>query len=47
VPSGTSLDVECLRIGDGTVVITSRHSNIKLDKLTTYVLAPSDLLPMN
>jgi hypothetical protein len=40
-------NVECLRTGDGTVVITSRHSNIKLDKLTTYVLAPSDLLPMN
>lgn len=27
------------------VVLTSKHSNIKLDKTTTYVLAPTDLLP--
>lgn len=40
-------NVECLRSGDGTVVITSSRSNIKLDKLTTYVLAPSNLLPPN
>lgn len=40
-------NVECLRAADGTVVITSRRSDIKIDKLTTYVLAPSDLLPTN
>jgi hypothetical protein len=40
-------NVECLRAGDGTVVITSKRSNIKIDKLTVYVLAPSDLLPTN
>ena len=40
-------NVECLRAADGTVVITSRRSNIKIDKLTTYVLAASDLLPTN
>ena len=40
-------NVECLRNGDGSIVITSKHSNIKIDKLTTYILAPSDLLPMN
>jgi hypothetical protein len=40
-------NVECLRASDGTVVITSAHSNIKIDKLTTYVLAPSELLPTN
>ncbi|MFY9647380.1 MAG: hypothetical protein WAK29_19520 [Terriglobales bacterium] len=31
--------------GAGGVILTSRHSNIKLDKSTTYVLATSDLLP--
>ena len=40
-------NVECLRAADGTIVITSKHSNIKIDKLTTYVLGPSDLLPVN
>jgi len=40
-------NVECLRAADGTVVITSRRSNIKIDKLTTYVLAASDLLASN
>jgi hypothetical protein len=40
-------NVECARASDGTVVITSGHHNLKIDKLTTYVLAPSDLLPAN
>jgi hypothetical protein len=40
-------NVECLRAADGTIVNTSKHSNIKIDKLTTYVLGPSDLLPVN
>jgi hypothetical protein len=40
-------NVECSRASDGTVVITSGHHNLKIDKLTTYVLAPSDLLPAN
>ena len=40
-------NVECLRAADGTVVITSRRSNIKIDKLTTYVLAASELLATN
>ena len=31
---------------DGAVTLISTHSNIKIDKLTTYVLAASDLLPM-
>jgi hypothetical protein len=38
-------NVESARNSDGAVTITSRHSNIKLDKLTTYVLATNDLLP--
>jgi len=38
-------NVESARNGDGAVTITSSHSNIKLDKLTTYVLATNDLLP--
>ncbi len=29
----------------GVVTLTSKHSNIKLDKSTTYVLAATDLLP--
>ena len=32
-------DVESTRARDGTVALTSRHSNIKLDKSTTYVFA--------
>jgi hypothetical protein len=38
-------DVESARGADGTVALVSKHTNIKLDKLTTYVLAGSDLLP--
>jgi hypothetical protein len=29
----------------GAVILTSTHSNIKLDKSTTYVLAATGLLP--
>jgi len=38
-------DVESTRQRDGAVTLTSKRSNIKLDKTTTYVLAASDLLP--
>jgi hypothetical protein len=38
-------DVGSARNSDGTVTLTSKHSNLKIDKLTTYVLAASDLLP--
>jgi hypothetical protein len=30
---------------DGSITLTSKHSNIKLDKQTTYVFATSDPLP--
>jgi hypothetical protein len=40
-------NVESTRDSDGAVALTSRRSNIKLDKLTTYVLATSDLLSLN
>jgi hypothetical protein len=30
---------------EGSITLTSKHSNIKLDKQTTYVLATSDVLP--
>ncbi|MFZ3341332.1 MAG: hypothetical protein WA609_10270 [Terriglobales bacterium] len=36
-------DVESARKADGTIELTSTHSNIKLDKTTTYVLATGDL----
>ncbi|HSZ60290.1 MAG TPA: hypothetical protein VK828_00750 [Terriglobales bacterium] len=36
-------DVESTRARDGAVRLTSRHSNIKLDKSTTYVFAGSEL----
>jgi len=36
-------NVESARTNDGAIVISSHHSNIKLDKLTTYVLTPTDL----
>jgi hypothetical protein len=39
-------NLESIRSNDGAVILTSTHSNIKLDKLTTYVLAGGDLLPM-
>jgi len=38
-------DVLVLHNDDGAVEITSKRSNIKLDKVTTYVLAADDLLP--
>jgi hypothetical protein len=38
-------NVESTRNSDGEVTLTSKHSNIKLDKATTYVLAAGDLLP--
>jgi hypothetical protein len=40
-------NVESKRNSDGSVALTSTHSNIKLDKTTTYVLAAGDLLPTN
>ena len=36
-------DVESARKADGTIELTSTHSNISLDKTTTYVLATGDL----
>lgn len=39
-------DVESARDSQGAVVLTSKHSNIKIDKVTTYVLATGDLLTM-
>jgi hypothetical protein len=38
-------DVDSIRNSDGTVTLTSSRSNLKIDKLTTYVLAKDDLLP--
>jgi hypothetical protein len=35
-------NVESTRHGDGAVTLTSKRSNIKLDKTTTYVLAAGD-----
>jgi len=52
-PPGTSnrrilmKNVECSRATGGAVIISSGHHNLKIDKLTTYVLASSDLLPAN
>ena len=40
-------DVESIRNSDGTVTLTSKRANIKLDKQTTYVLASGELLPLN
>lgn len=38
-------DVESAKNNDGVIAIVSKSTNIKLDKLTTYVLATGDLLP--
>jgi hypothetical protein len=38
-------DVETIAGQDGTFALVSKRSNLKLDKLTTYVFAGSDLLP--
>jgi len=40
-------DVESANSSEGTITLTSKHSNIKLDKTTTYVLAAGDLLPVS
>lgn len=36
-------DTELVRADDGTLGLVSKHTSIKLDKLTTYVFAGSDL----
>lgn len=38
-------NVEATRKDDGAIALSSHHSNLKLDKYTTYVFAASDLLP--
>jgi hypothetical protein len=38
-------DVETVSRDDGTVTLVSKRTNIKLDKLTTYVLASANVLP--
>jgi hypothetical protein len=38
-------NVESTRSSDGALTLTSKRSNIKLDKMTTYVLSSGDLLP--
>jgi hypothetical protein len=38
-------DVESAKNNDGVIAIVSKSTNIKLDKLTTYVLATGDLRP--
>jgi len=38
-------DVESVRDADGNIALSSTHSNIKLDKTTTYVFATGDLAP--
>ena|SRR5258708_6111390 len=38
-------DMQSERNSDGVISLVSYHENIKLDKLTTYVLATGDLLP--
>ena len=40
-------NVESARSSDGAVTLTSKRLNLKLDKITTYVLAAGDLLPTN
>jgi len=40
-------NVEFTRNSDGAVTLTSKSFNIKIDKLTTYVLATGDLLRTN
>ena len=39
-------DVESVRDNEGVVAILSKRANIKLDKLTTYVFANGELLPL-
>src|SRR5258708_9141325 len=44
---GLMQNVESTRSSDGTITLTSRSFTIKIDKLTTYVLATGDLLRTN
>jgi len=37
-------NVESIRNSDGSLTLTSKRSNLKIDKLTTYVLAQDDLM---
>jgi hypothetical protein len=37
--------IDSVNDSEGAIILTSTHSNIKLDKSTTYVLAATDLLP--
>jgi hypothetical protein len=36
-----------IRNPDGTVVLVDLHSDLKLDRVTTYVLASGDAVPAN
>jgi hypothetical protein len=38
-------DVDSKRNDDGSIALTSKKNSLKLDKYTTYVLAPGTLLP--
>jgi hypothetical protein len=38
-------NIESTSQNDGAITLTSTHMNIKLDKVTTYVLASGDLMP--
>jgi hypothetical protein len=38
-------NVDSTRTSDGAVTLASKRFNIKIDRLTTYVLATGDLLP--
>jgi predicted proteasome-type protease len=38
-------DVDPIRNSDGAVTLSSSRTNLKVDKLTTYVLAKDGLLP--
>ena len=40
-------DVNSFRNDDGSIAITSKRSNLKLDKFTTYVIATGNLLSRN
>jgi hypothetical protein len=38
------VDIESASGSDGAIALVSKRTNIKLDKLTTYVLASGNLL---
>lgn len=40
-------EVESERSTDGSIALISHHSNIKLDKITTYVMASGELMPLS